>query len=223
MKKILYTIVLCSLGSFVSSAPNETPLTDPILKIIDGKAGIFDSTKVKSTLWLMREIRSIHGRKTADGIVYSTIKINSKGLPDPKSGTSQQLMFRGEKQTIKSLIALETQASSFSTPEKREFDELFHELKDYFDKVNKILMADARGAHQFMIKLIREYCRKNNRMSSLLLKWDDKGGENEMYEHDIVNFRVFYEFSTDLLNFLGALIKSCPKAYAEARAGYKKS
>ncbi len=220
MKQYIFALVLCTTISTIYCPPNksnELPLTDPILRIIDGKAGIFDSTKVKNTLWLMREIKFIHN---------GSIKVDAQGNPNPRTGKPTDLIFGGKKQTIKSLITLEGQIDSMTPKEQAEFNALFKKVKVYFGKVNDILLADARGAQQFMIKLIREYCKKNHRdkgrNKSLLLKWDDKGGENEMYEGDIVSFTIFYVFSIDLLNFLAALIKSCPKAYAQAKAGYNK-
>ncbi len=204
---ILYMAFFC----LEATAPKQPPLTDPILKIIDGKAGVFDKTKVQSTLWLIKEIKNIHEGK---------IKLNENGDPDPREGKSVDIMFKGEKQTIKSLIAYEAKQSSFTASEKEEFKELFLQVKKYFGHVNNIMLADARGAQQFMIKLLQEYCRKNNRPDCLLLKWDDKGNETETYDHDVTSFSVFYVFTTDLQNFLAALIVSCPKAYAQAKEAY---
>lgn len=209
----------CLWGFFIglmtiNAYPQDTkqpPLTDPILKIIDGKAGVFDKTKVQNTLWLIKEIKNIHEGK---------IKLDDQGKPDPRHGKTVDLMFKGEKQTIKSLIAQEAKLATFSPKDKQEFVDLFHTVKVYFGHVNDMMLADARGAQQFMIKLIQEYCRKNNRPDCLLLKWDDKGGETEMYEHDVTSFSVFYVFSTDLQNFLAALIVSCPKAYAQTKEAF---
>ncbi len=204
-------ILSVTANTAFGAPPKEPPLTDPILKVIDGKAGVFDKTKVQNTLWLIKEIKNIHEGK---------IRLNDQRQSDPRNGKPIDLMFQGKKQTIKSLIALEAKQSTFSSEEKHEFRELFLQVKKYFGAVNDILLADARGAQQFMIKLIQEFCRKNNRPDCLLLKWDDKGSEKESYEHDVTSFSVFYVFSTDLQNFLAALIVSCPKAYAQTKEAF---
>ncbi len=211
-KRFILT-AMCTFSSIALCAPTgkKPPLTDPILKIIDGKAGVFDKTRVQNTLWLIKEIKNIH---------TGTIKLNSQGKPDPKKGKPTDLTFRGKKQTIKSLIALEKQVPSFSPQEKKEIQELFLLVKEYFSKVTDLLLVDARGTQQFMMKLINEFCRKNNRNNSLLKNWNEDGKEKESYAHNIVNFTVFYVFSTDLQNFLAALIVSCPKAYAQTKAAF---
>lgn len=107
--------------------------------------------------------------------------------------------------------------ATFSPKEKQEFNELFVQVKKYFAYINNIMIADARGAQQFMVKLIQEYCKKNNRPNSLLLQWNEESNENEMFERDVTNFSIFYVFSTDLQNFLAALIVSCPKAFAQMK------
>ncbi len=210
--QIVLGFILCmATNNAFGDIPKQPPLTDPILKVIDGKAGVFDKTKVQNTLWLIKEIKNIHEGK---------IRLNAQGEPDPRSGKPTDLTFQGKKQTIKSLIALEAKLATFSPQEKHEFKDLFLQVKKYFGCVNDILLADARGAQQFMIKLIQEYCRKNNRPDCLLLKWDDNGSETESYEHDVTSFSVFYVFSTDLQNFLAALIVSCPKAYAQTKEAF---
>lgn len=188
-------------------AEKQLPLTDPILKVIDGKAGVFDKTKVQKTLWEIKEIKNMHEGK---------IKVNDQGEPDPH-GKPFEIMFKGEKQTLKSLMTHEAQQNTLSAEEKKELHDLFIVIKKYFGIVNAMMLVDARGAQQFMIKLIQEYCRKNNRHDSILLKWNERANENEMYEHDVTSFSVLYVFSSDLQNFLAALIISCPKAYAQAK------
>lgn len=181
------------------------PLEDPILRIIDGKKGIFDAKKVENTLWLIREIKHIH---------EGEIKLTKEGEIDPRSGIPIKLIFKGKEHTLNSLVKLEEHAPTFSTEEQREFAQLFRQVKDYFGVVNELMIADARGAQEFMIKIIKEYCKKYHRPNSLLLNWDKNTSEAEMYERDITDFKILHIFTTDLMNFLSILIKSCPKAFA---------
>ncbi len=209
MKRFLL-LALCPL-SLYAKAPL---LTDPILKNIDGIHGIFDKAKVEKSLWLITEIKAIH---------EGTIKINSKGEPDPgRKSTSQDIIFRGKKQTVKELIALENTIESMTPTEREEFEELFLKVKVYFGKCHDIMLADARGAQKMIIKLIEEFCRKYNRANSFLRNWKE-GQEAEIYNHDVINFTSFYLLTTDLKNFLAVLIKSCPRAFADFRASRKKS
>jgi ribosome-binding ATPase YchF (GTP1/OBG family) len=201
--------MICTGISYaIANPPKQPPLTDPILKVIDGLPGVFDKTKAHKTFWLVQEIKNIHEGR---------IKLNKQGQPDPHAGRSTDLIFAGKKHTIKSLIALEGKQATFSPKEKQEFNELFVQVKKYFAYINNIMIADARGAQQFMVKLIQEYCKKNNRPNSLLLQWNEESNENEMFERDVTNFSIFYVFSTDLQNFLAALIVSCPKAFAQMK------
>jgi len=202
------------LGALITlSLPLQAiTLTDPILKIIDG--GFFDKTKAIKTMRMIRQIRTIH-----EGV----ITLNSEGRPDPLNGTPQEIYFQGKKQTLSSLIEIEKNRSQLTYVEQLEFDALFQLVKDYFESVHNIMLDDARGAQQMMYNLIFDYCKKSNRTSSLLLKWDENGHESETYKRDVTSFAIFQVFTNDLKNFLAALIKSCPKTYAELQAELKKN
>jgi hypothetical protein len=210
--KALITLPFLSLVLSIASIwAKETPLTDPLLRDIDGLPGLFDKVKVSKTIWFMRQIREIHSGK---------IKYNAQGKTDPLHGTPVQLLFKGVPQTFETLIALEKKAPTLSLEDQKELHALFTLIKEYFGSLNKMLLVDARGTQDIMIKLIREFCRNENRPHSELLNWSKNSSEMESYERNITNFAIFKEFSTDLLNFLGALILSCPKAYADFKTTY---
>ncbi|MBA2307107.1 hypothetical protein H0W26_03175 [Candidatus Dependentiae bacterium] len=196
-------LALCT-GPLGAEPIKELPLTDPLLRGIDGLAGIMDKTKIEKNLWLIKEIKNIH-----NGI----IKISAQGIPDPsRSSKIDYLMFRNQPQTLKALIELEKQVHTFSSTERAEFDILFKKVKEYFAKCNAILLEDAHGAQDIMMKLINEFCRKRNRPESFLLTWKKGSSENELYNNSMTSFRVLHIFSTDLMNFLADLVISCPKA-----------
>jgi hypothetical protein len=210
MKRIIITSLLPL--SLLAKGPL---LTDPILHSIDGIPGIFDGNKVARTLWLVQEIKTIHN---------GSIKINEKGAPDPgkKGNRTVDITFKGKKYTIKELIELENKKHTLSAADKQAFEQVFQLVKTYFGMAHNMLMADARGSQQFVIKLIQEYCRKYNRPDCLLLKWDE-GSEQKMYEEDVVNFSVFYVLTTDLMNFLAVMVQSCPKAKDDFVKSHKKA
>lgn len=202
-------------GSIRARDDKKSPLlTDPILKSIDGIPGIYDATKIERSLWLIKEIKGIH-----DG----SMKVNDLGAPDPsKRGKLVDISFKGKKYPIKELIALEGTKASMSPEDQEALEDLFQLIKTYFGMAHSMLMADARGTQQFIIKLIQEFCRKYNRPDCLLLKWDE-GEEDKMYEEDVINFSVFYVLTTDLMNFLAVLVQSCPKAKADFIKSHKKA
>lgn len=212
---LLFSVILClsahlALAMKDDKPKKEAPLTDRILKIVDGLPGLMDETKIRNTLWLIKEIKQVQ---------EGHYRVNAAGELDPSRGsTVKDFVFRGKKQNIKTLIELETQVKTFSETEKSEFKELFRTMKDYFDLVNQVLAPEAAGTHDFMYKLTQEFCRKHNRPDSILLDWN-KGDELELYRKSVTSFQIFFTWSSDLMNFLKDLIASCPKAFA----AYKKS
>lgn len=181
---------------------NKEPLlTNPILKGTDGI--LITKTHIENMLWLIKEIKNVHG---------GTLKINELGEPDPlRTGIHHDIVFRGQKQSMNALVALEAKSTSFPPQEKAEFEALFQLVKDYAEKVNNVLLDDARGTHEFMIELIKEFCHKYHRPDSELLKWH-KGSETDHYRRTVNSFKKLQLFSSDLMNFLACLIKSCPVA-----------
>ncbi len=189
---------------------NDPLLTNPILKGTDGL--LITKIHIENMLWLIKEIKNVHG---------GSFKLNDAGEPDPlKTGKHHDIVFRGKKQTMSALVTLEAQSSLFSHAEKTEFTRLFHQVKDYAEKVNNVLLDDARGTHEFMMELIKEWCVKYQRPDSELLKWD-KGTETDHYRRTVTTFKKLQIFSSDLMNFLACLIKSCPialKSYMDGKA-----
>lgn len=199
---ILLTASFLITQACIATSNQEPPLTDPILKSTDGVPGFIDAKKIQNLLWLLQEMKRVH---------HGFIKVNAEGRPDPSNaGKETDILFKGEKQTLKSLIELE-ERNQFSAQDKDTFSQLFQLAKDYAEKVNTVLLADAQGTHEFMIKLIKEFCLKRNRPHSELLKWK-KGAEIEQYRKNVVSFKTFYIFSSDLMHFIVDLINSCPKA-----------
>lgn len=211
----LALLVFCGVSytPFLKSAKEnkEVILTHQLLKSIDGVPGFFDKEEVGQTLWLMQEIRQLH-----NGIY----RVNASGQVDPTPAgvIKKECTFNGKKQTLKTLMDLETKFGSFSAAEKKEFNALFATIKEYFDKVNVVLAARAQGMHKFTYKLAQEFCQKTNRHDSMLLNWKE-GNEIELFRKTVTSFKLFHIFSTDLHNFMAALRRSCPKAFES----YKKS
>lgn len=186
----------------------KAPLNDRILEFVDGVKGLMDATKVQNTLWLIKEIKNVHA---------GFYRVNKAGELDPNGKIVKEFTYKGRKQNLKMLMELEAQSEKFQEQDKQEIKTLFHLVKNYFDLVNQLMAPEAQGTHQFMTNLTKEFCQKHDRPDSLLLTWN-KGDEVELFRRSCTSFKVFYVFSTDLMNFLADLILSCPKAYNAYKA-----
>ncbi len=212
MKKLLtISLILLTCAVQAAGSKKDRPLNDPVLEGIDGVSGLMDANKIKNSIWMIKEIKKIHG---------GSIRVNAAGKGDPRSNTLKEVMFQGKKQDLKSLIDIEKHVDQLSAQDKAALNALFHELKDYFGMVNDIMLADARGTFKFMVKLIKEFCYKRNRIDSLLMNWEENH-ETELYRKQVNSFRGLYSFTTDLMNFLADMIVSCPKAKAAYEATLK--
>lgn len=212
-KKII--VLMLSLSSMAIAAPKKYPLlTHPLLKQADGT--FITKTHIENMFWLRQEIKRVH-----DG----GMKINDQGEADPlRSGVPCDIIFKGQKRTLLSLIELESHYASFTPEELAEFDALFHLVKDYAGKVNAVLLDDARGAHEVMTIFIKEFCLKHHRPDSALLTWQ-KGTEIEHYRRRVTSFKKLSVFSLDLYDFIACLIKSCPiasQAYIDSKSSLRK-
>ena len=95
-----------------------------------------------------------------------------------------------------------------------ELQEILTLAKADFIVLSNKFIESGRGSKNIMTILIEEDCRKRNRLNSHLLEWakTKDGQESTMFEKRITNFVDYYNFLTDLSNFLLDLIHSCPKA-----------
>lgn len=203
-KKAIAFILIINISSLCANPKKNIILKDKIIDTIDGVHSAMDRFKIENMLWLIQELRHMHS---------GAIKINAQGIPDPaRTSVTKEFAFKGKQCSLSDLIEIENTKATLSDKEKQDLEKIFHDMKEYCEKVNHIILKDAEGTEQFMKRLIHEYCVKAERTDSLLLAWN-KGSEIEMYQKTITSFQIFHTFSIDLMNFLAALIKSCPKAF----------
>ena len=89
-------------------------------------------------------------------------------------------------------------------------------MKQNFNKIVTPFLGQARGAKEPMFLLISESCTKRNHPKSLLLDWaHSSGDEMESFDRSVTSFALLDGFCGDLVNFLGDLVHSCPKAKAQ--------
>ncbi|MBA3752483.1 hypothetical protein H0X06_06910 [Candidatus Dependentiae bacterium] len=214
MKKIL-SISLCvfCVGMFSSIPLRGAPLNDPILRSIDGLPFGIDKAKIEKMLWAIKELKN-----TQNGI----IKVSALGEPDPsRSSITLTITFNGKKQDIKSLMELEKQIPTSQSPEKIELEKNLQLIRNYIGKINLLLLADAQGTEDIMMKLINEFCRNRNRHDSFLLNWKHDT-EMELYNSAAISFKMLHAYSEDLMKFLADLVMSCPKALKAYNDSIKK-
>ena len=108
---------------------------------------------------------------------------------DPVRGTVvKQCVCKTKKQNLKTLMQSQSLNCQRILMLKKMSSKHSSYLKEYFDKVNKVLAPKAQGMHHFMYKLTEEFCRKHNRHDSLLLDWN-KGKEDELYRKSVVSLK----------------------------------
>lgn len=123
--------------------------------------------------------------------------------------------------SITSLVELQqkikTHKNEFSKEEYEKITELLETcliaVKEYFAATVRPFMGQARGTKEQMLVIIDEWCNRSERTKSQLLKWAEtpEGNEMKAFDHHITSFKELEEFCDDLVHFLEALIRSCPK------------
>lgn len=99
-------------------------------------------------------------------------------------------------------------------------EEVLQKLSFFTDKLHETtlpFMSDMDGFRSIVLTLIKDSCEKRNRMNSFLLTWG-KCPEGKEYESIKTNLKTFKDLQTfvgHLIHFLGDLIHSCPKGYAQ--------
>lgn len=169
-------------------------LESPILHMFDGTAVNADVIELIGLI--RREINKILiGERLEDGSMSGRYIIN------------------GKPHSIKDLLFLEESVSL-----------TVQELKPYLEVAKKDLRASVepfietiRSVKNQIVELIKESCKKRNLSTSILLRWSEAGDGEEVriFNEEVISFVRYNEFCTDLLNFLGDLIRSCPKGMAQ--------
>jgi hypothetical protein len=189
--------------------PAAIDLCPDIIAIIDGLSFGIHGELVGAVYKIARDVQAMQlGKRTQQGRV---------GI----------YTFEGKPHTIKSLVVIEnelnealqhSQGAERAVAEKRQnaLKSLLKTMKQDFNKAVSPFLAQARGAKEPMFLLISESCTKRNKPKSLLLDWAHST-EDEMvaFDKSVTSFTLFDGFCTDLVNFLGDLVHSCPKARAQ--------
>lgn len=186
--------------SMIKAEPTKFINLNPdIITIIDGKSiGIYGEL-VGAVYKIARDIQAMQiGKLTTQGRV---------GM----------YLFQNKQHAIHSLATLEKQCViNNDTLSLEALQKLLIKVRQDFYAVVSPFLGQAQGAKQPMYLLISESCTNRGRPNSLLLDWA-KSSEDESValNKSITTFELFDDFCTDLVNFLGDLLHSCPKARAQ--------
>jgi hypothetical protein len=204
----LYMVLSTSLCMYADE-PVAIDLCPDIIAIIDGLSFGIHGELVGAVYKIARDVQAMQlGKRTPQGRV---------GIYN----------FEEKPHTIKSLVVIENelnealqrcQGAERAVLEKRQnaLKTLLKTMKQDFSKAVTPFLAQARGAKEPMFLLISESCTKRNRPKSLLLDWAHSTEEEMVaFDRSVTSFALFDGFSTDLINFLGDLVHSCPKARAQ--------
>lgn len=171
---------------------HDVILESPILKIADGSLINADyiefMRKFRRTLLtiiLGKELAG--GERKGDGVRYHAHK----------------------EQELKSMPLTQK-----VTAQLAELNDLLIQSKAFFVLNSQEFIQSGKGAKTILVVLIQEFCQKRGRSNSLLLEWakTKEGYEAAMFDQRITTFTEYYDFCTDLANFMLDMIHSCPKA-----------
>lgn len=101
---------------------------------------------------------------------------------------------------------------------------LLQNIRITFLESSKKCMVAAHGNKNQFVLLIHEWCSKRSRLHSRLKTWSEIGDheEKDHFEKNIITFKLFEEFCSDLLTFLSDIVTSCPKAHKKFKQRVQK-
>lgn len=207
MKKKIVTLSLASLltGPALTYVQNLNATTEEdsvvlessILHAFDGTAIGINADVIELIGLIRREINKILvGEKAQDGSMVGRYLIDD------------------QLYSIKDLALIEQDAAESLQ------QELQHALvlakKDLHTCVEPFIESIHSVKHQ-ILELIKESCQKRGMNTTALLRWSEakEGEEPKIFNEEVTSFSLYNQFCTDLLNFLGDLIRSCPKGMAQ--------
>jgi len=201
MKKSIIILSISLLSSFPIFAKQATPLRsvkldNSILSMVDGKQLGINGENVALTKKYQAQILEILlGVKTKNG----------------RQGTYE---FEGQKYGAQRLRFLENGLENNATPDqKKELHQALKKMRNDFEQISETFKDMARSSKPIMAALIEESCKKRGRDDALILIWaKSKEDEYKLFDRHVKTVQSFEIFMTDLYNFLGDLVASCPIA-----------
>jgi hypothetical protein len=195
MKQIIcvLTIALLWSGVIKASAETEIILTAEVLHLFDGTSIGVNANVIELIGLVRREINNmLIGEKDADNNRHGRYELDGRML------------------TVEQLVLLE---KDLRYAHHAGLAACLRKVKDDLKKTVTPFMDSARASKRQMLVLVEEDCDKRNNKDCLLLRWAEapEGDEISMFDDQISSFAILARFCNDLLNFLGDLVRSCPK------------
>jgi hypothetical protein len=204
-KKSIRLFTLSLLFSYPTFS-SAIALKAPILSTIDGLSFGIDGDTMAMMKQYQSQIRAIlHGKLQANGT---------------RQGWYQ---FEGSSYSVVQLHPLEEQY-----PHNPRFRKLLKQMRSDFEAISEPFKKIVGNVKSVMAILIDESCEVRKRRDNCLLSiWahTDQMNEYELFDTHVKTTHDFAIFLTDLYNFLGDLVDSCPKArrqFAERVEKYKR-
>lgn len=230
MKKNLIILTLLVSFNLYSKQKEETgeqkrkptekyvKLENIVIKYLDGVTNCLDGDAIEEIL-----------------IVRKQIEEEKLGILDPRTKTrTGKCMYEGKHCSYISLIKVEDVIKNQLNVQEdgklkkelqirsEELNKCLKQAKDHFINSTLGFMKRIEGTKAFVVKLIEESCKKRNinPKDTILLEWANTNGNEQMVLNEkIKNFKDLDKFLNQVFNFLGDLLKSCPKGFQQ----YKKN
>lgn len=176
-------------------------LTNEVIHLLDGMKEAMDGPAI----WDIERVRW-HMRRMHVGILNKKEK-SYAGLYE----------LDGKKYSIKELAYLEGKAEAANDQETLNKlvqiqDKAVHEFITFTEE----FVDKTRDTKHLIFKLMEESCKLRDRMNSPILTWTETNGDEEkVFRKTNKNLRDMDKFFTHLNDFLGDLVKSCPKGYSQ--------
>lgn len=182
-------------------------LESSVLALVDGN--FVNADTLERIYSFKRDVLAIMRGDKKNGDVYE-----GRYLFDGKKVAAQQVALIERDFMLQQDVAASNQAKKKLIEQR---DSCLRIMQKDFLKASDKLKAIAYGAKPMMGLLIEESCKKRHRMDSILLLWAHTPEEKEdlIFEERVQTVTDFSAFCIDLLNFIGDLLYSCPKAHLQ--------
>jgi len=182
-------------------------LESSVLALVDGN--FVNADTLERICSFKREVLAIMRGDKKNGDVYE-----GRYLFDGKRVAAQQVALIERDFMLQQDVAARNQVKKKFIEQR---DSCLHVMQKDFLKASDKLKTIAYGAKPMMGLLIEESCKKRHRMDSILLLWAQTPEEKEdlIFEERVKTVTDFSAFCIDLLNFMGDLLYSCPKAHLQ--------
>jgi hypothetical protein len=180
------------------SAPAFITLTSPILSIVDGKANAMDGEKIHGMKFMIQEIV-----KMQYGILDKSTNTRTGKYIIKETDNKHEIEVSHIclKRLLKSNQAI-------------DITKELEKIKIHLGTITDANLESGRGSKELMRKLITEWSQKRNKPFSLLLAWSrlDEPFDRKEFRDTLTSLQMVDSYCTDLVQFLGDLQNSCPKA-----------